>query len=416
MFKIITIKELIEILENYDHKSLHVHHTWKPNHTLWKANPDGLYWQKSMQTYHKSLGWRDIGQHVTLLPDGKFVTGRDFSLNPASISGKNEGAFACEMLGNFDIGNDVLEGKQKASILALARYFDSKGKYIRFHNENSSKTCPGTSIVKAEFMQEVRDKTIDKVKDFQTRYNLSVDGIIGAQTKAKAEEVKKVVDYIINYKKPDKETYIYSLINGTRVIKIDTLNLTSIKTKATALELAKIYPNFISGMFYDPPTDILFRWLIVDGKVISSRPWYDLHSRGTFIIYNDGKVEIKTLKDIPNPQDIKLAFQGFNLDFEANGSKNLVASIKKEGLLSDVSRPNTRPAIGYNPIENKVVIVIKNTDADGIRAELRAQGCIDNKRNTLGIGLDSGGSTVFYMNSKPIINTTREQRNILIFN
>ena len=202
---------------------------------------------------------------------------------------------------------------------------------------------------------------------------------------------------------------------GTHVIEIEPLNLTSAKVKATAAALSKLYPNFINGMFFDFGSGILYRWLIVDGKVLSNRPTYDIRNRGTFIVYNDGKVEVKTLSDIPNPEDIKLAFQGFNCDYEANHSRNLTASILKEGLLYDVMRKNMRPAIGYNPKKNKVVIVIKKATADGIRAELRAQGCIDSKRNTLGIGLDSGGSTAFYLGGNPVINTTREMRNILIF-
>lgn len=202
---------------------------------------------------------------------------------------------------------------------------------------------------------------------------------------------------------------------GTHVIEIDPLSLTSIKTKTTAYSLSKLYPSFINGMFYDFGSNKLFRWLIVDGKVISDRPAYDTRRRGTFIVYNDGRVEVKTLRDITNPQDIKLAFQGFNCDYEANNSKTLNASILKEGLLYDVMRKNVRPAIGYNPKKNKVVIVIKKADANGIRTELRAQGCIDSNKNTLGIGLDSGGSTAFCLDGNLKINTTREQRNILIF-
>jgi hypothetical protein len=41
-------------------------------------------------------------------------------------------------------------------LLKLAKYFDDKGKYIRFHRENSPKTCPGTSIDKDIFISEVR--------------------------------------------------------------------------------------------------------------------------------------------------------------------------------------------------------------------------------------------------------------------
>jgi hypothetical protein len=65
-----------------------------------------------MRNYHVNTnGWSDIGQYVTLLLDGTFVTGRDFGKDPASIKGFNTEAFACEMLGNFDKSHDVLQGK-----------------------------------------------------------------------------------------------------------------------------------------------------------------------------------------------------------------------------------------------------------------------------------------------------------------
>lgn len=154
-FEIIDIDELLNRLDKYNHKELHVHHTWAPSHKDFNGK-NGLQLQEAMKNYHiNTNGWSDIGQHVTLLPDGLFVTGRDFSKNPASIAGFNIGAFACEMLGNFDIGHDVFGRKQKESMLKLARYFYDKGRYIRFHRENAPKTCPGSSIDKNIFMQEV---------------------------------------------------------------------------------------------------------------------------------------------------------------------------------------------------------------------------------------------------------------------
>ena len=154
-FEIITPYELLKQLDKYSHKELHVHHTWSPEHKDFNGC-NGISLQEAMRNYHVNTnGWQDIGQHVTLLPSGTFVTGRDFGTTPASITGYNTGAFACEMLGNFDTGHDKFGGKQKDSMLQLAHYFYEKGRYIRFHRENSPKTCPGTSIDKNAFMQEV---------------------------------------------------------------------------------------------------------------------------------------------------------------------------------------------------------------------------------------------------------------------
>ena len=160
MFRIITIDQLLQELAKYNHTELHVHHTWRPSHKDFNGS-NHIALQEGMRNYHvNTRGWDNIAQHVTLMPDGKFVTGRPFNSQPCSISGKNGSAgkipFMVEMLGDFDMGHDKLQGKQLESILQLARYFDRQGKYIRFHRENASKSCPGTGIDKNWFMAQVR--------------------------------------------------------------------------------------------------------------------------------------------------------------------------------------------------------------------------------------------------------------------
>jgi len=158
--RILTTEQLFKELDKYTFKQLHIHHTWKPVKSQFKGD-DHLKWQSSMREHHvKSNGWADIGQHLTLMPDGKFVTGRPFNKDPASIKGWNDNALAVEMMGNFDIrgtgqynelGYDTLEGEQEKSILELIRYFGERFGYenIKFHRENASyKTCPGTSLDK----------------------------------------------------------------------------------------------------------------------------------------------------------------------------------------------------------------------------------------------------------------------------
>jgi hypothetical protein len=202
--RILSIDELFKMLEEYTYREFHVHHTWRPDHAIYFSKPDPLYWQEAMRRFHVDTnGWSDIAQHVTLLPNGRFVTGRDFGRNPASITGYNDNAFMMEMIGDFDVGKDPFDGPQKESAILLARWFDQRGKYIRFHNEASSKTCPGSGIHKYDFMNEVRNcedcyarPTLREgsrgleVKQLQENLNLlgydagAVDGIFGPQTKA----------------------------------------------------------------------------------------------------------------------------------------------------------------------------------------------------------------------------------------
>lgn len=166
-FRFLTLDQLFKELDKYNHKELHVHHTWKPDHSDFNGK-NHLKLQESMRHYHvNTRGWSDIGQHITLFPDGMIVTGRDFGETPGSIKGHNTGAFAVEMVGNFDVGHDEFKDKQKATMLTIARYFFDRGKYIRFHREDAPKTCPGTSIDKVKFMTEV--KSLGKNKQTERR-------------------------------------------------------------------------------------------------------------------------------------------------------------------------------------------------------------------------------------------------------
>lgn len=157
--KKISIDNLLKELDKFTFKEFHIHHTWKPNHSNFKGN-NHLAMQQSMKNFHVNTNkWSDIAQHITLFPDGLFVTGRPFNVQPASISGWNGNKpLMLEMIGNFDKGNDVLEGVQKENLLKLIKYFIEKYGQgcIKFHREGPgvTKTCPGTSLNKIELIKE----------------------------------------------------------------------------------------------------------------------------------------------------------------------------------------------------------------------------------------------------------------------
>ncbi len=197
--KIITLDNLLKELDKYRYREFHIHHTWKPSHKDFNGS-NHMQLQRSMRNYHVNTnGWSDIAQHISIFPDGKIVTGRNFGRNPASMTGYNVGAFMVENIGNFDIGNDSLYGKQKETLLAIAKYFvDRLGESkIIFHRERSGKTCPGTGINKKLLIDEAKgviDMTIrlnDKgnhVRELQSNFKALgfdvgiIDGIAGNNT------------------------------------------------------------------------------------------------------------------------------------------------------------------------------------------------------------------------------------------
>jgi len=158
-------KEFIRYLQgkqNCKITEVHVHHTYSPNHSHFTGN-NHRELQDGMKRYHmKNRGWSDIGQHITIFPDGKIVTGRNINTPPASATKYNDSdadhkhPFMFEMVGNFDKGHDNLTGKQLQSVLDVTRYFYNKGAIIRFHREMADKSCPGSGISKTWFVNMVK--------------------------------------------------------------------------------------------------------------------------------------------------------------------------------------------------------------------------------------------------------------------
>ena len=153
---IVSFEELKVLLDEFVFEELHIHHTWKPDHSDYNGN-NLQELQNNMRNYHvNTLGWDEIAQHLTLSPDGKFITGRQFGVMPCSIKGHNSKyVLMVEMIGNFDIGHDKLEGKQKENMIKLTQYCFNRNMKLVFHNEHSTKTCPGTSINKGQFIDDV---------------------------------------------------------------------------------------------------------------------------------------------------------------------------------------------------------------------------------------------------------------------
>ena len=176
-----TTDELILYMKTYSWRrrptELHTHCTGKPRYADFNGS-NHIRLQENMKRFHvKTNGWQDIGQHLTVFPDGLWVLGRDFNMNPASIEGRNSLGFAVEMLGYFDKDYDKITNEQLTAITRLWAYLCVKfnldpKKAVVFHREYSKKgkTCPGTAIVKTPFVnlviKQMEDYDVKKIKGF----------------------------------------------------------------------------------------------------------------------------------------------------------------------------------------------------------------------------------------------------------
>lgn len=140
-----------------------MHHTFRPDHARWREIGSAGC-QDGMCRFHVAdLGWADIAQHVSIMPDGSIWSGRDWNMTPASVGfGMNRGVFMFEAVGNFDHGADRLEGEQLDSVLFVIRSVQKRfalpPEALLFHREvpQTEKTCPGTSVEKAAILGAIR--------------------------------------------------------------------------------------------------------------------------------------------------------------------------------------------------------------------------------------------------------------------
>jgi hypothetical protein len=143
-------------------------HVWRVDmhHTYFPAHRDycGEASIERMCRFHvDDRGFEDIAQHVSIAPDGDIWTGRDWNKTPASVGcNMNPGVFMFEAIGNFDRGQDLLEGRQLASVVtviaAVQRRFRLPVQALLFHREvpQTEKTCPGTSVEKLDVLRRVK--------------------------------------------------------------------------------------------------------------------------------------------------------------------------------------------------------------------------------------------------------------------
>ena len=131
--------------------SVHWHHTYQPDHAVFRAR-GGLRCVQDMYRFHTvTRGWRHMGQHVTIDPEGFIWTGRPWDWAPASATGHNgtdaAHPFMFEMIGDFRKGKDSLTGAQlDAACLVTASIqmrFGLPASEFMFHKEMQATECPG---------------------------------------------------------------------------------------------------------------------------------------------------------------------------------------------------------------------------------------------------------------------------------
>jgi SH3-like domain-containing protein len=180
------------------------HHTYIPSYIHFNGT-NHFERQLGMKNYHiHQNGWRDIGQHFTIFPDGIVMTGRSLELSPACIANQNANSICIENFGNFDLNGDVMNSSQKEAIIAVTAALCKKfnlpvnSNSIVYHHwfrldngfrnngTGNNKSCPGTNFFGG-----------NKVVDFEQHFApLINDKLSGDSIKTDTFSVLKYVSVV----------------------------------------------------------------------------------------------------------------------------------------------------------------------------------------------------------------------------
>ncbi|MCK9599222.1 MAG: N-acetylmuramoyl-L-alanine amidase [Sphaerochaeta sp.] len=318
--------------------------------------------------------------------------------------------------------------KAEENAIALIRYlmeqFNIPLSKVVPHRHWSGKYCPHIILDYGwdKFIERVgvmtwEQKNKEFVKRFQTATGLTpVDGLAGNDTNTMFDSVESFLSDFVK----QKGNYPRIELNqkdGIKFVEIDPLTMEYVDLSREPKKVKDIpYKNFANGPFFFAGGRPI--WLVVSKgkKVHDLKPWdYLLKPKGTFIVYNDGRVEVKTLHSIKDVSNIHLAFQGFNLNYEANGSKSMLESIRKESYGEDAYRACWRNGYGYVYKTGKVILARVNGTAEDLRQAMRKLGCVDKNGNTCGVGPDSGSRHGVVVNGEVVGDGGNYQEHIIKF-
>lgn len=176
------------------------HHTYIPSYIHFTGN-NHFERQKAMKDYHVNAnGWKDIGQHFTIFPDGTILTGRSMEDSSACIYGQNANSVCIENFGDFDKGKDVMTNEQKQSIVGVTALLCQKFNipvstdFIIYHHwfnlstgvrnngTQNNKSCPGTNFFGG-----------NKVADCQKNFIPLVNSVLSGTVKTDISDIEKYV-------------------------------------------------------------------------------------------------------------------------------------------------------------------------------------------------------------------------------
>lgn len=121
----------------------------------------------TIRQWHTGKGWKDIGYHLVIAPDGSCAKGRAFATQGAHVRGHNKGTIGiCLIPVNTHDGitrfEDYFTPEQRRTLKAWIQAIPGIEK-VTGHNQYANRECPGFRVVSKEWMTLTRREKLQRM-------------------------------------------------------------------------------------------------------------------------------------------------------------------------------------------------------------------------------------------------------------
>jgi N-acetylmuramoyl-L-alanine amidase len=128
----------------------------------WSKNKTVAQMRQEIRNWHvNDRGWKDIGYHWVVAPDGSVAAGRPETVIGAGVEGHNRGVIHICMVPTVAIGKmgrfaDFYTAAQRVAVRDMLLRIEKgvgRGKLsVTGHNVYANKLCPGFKVVQEEWL------------------------------------------------------------------------------------------------------------------------------------------------------------------------------------------------------------------------------------------------------------------------
>ena len=175
-----------------------------------------------IHSWHLAEGWKGFAYNYWIDKQGNIFEGRGLN-EGAAVEYHNSHIISVGFQGDYDQVDKSMPEAQFNSGVWLVRKLIKDIPSIRTvhgHKHWNNTSCPGRYFPLMEMVEGIFTEgdiiMLTKIKEFQRRNGLAVDGIVGPATKAEAQKQLDIVNYILSYgNKPETILSAYKRVSIT---------------------------------------------------------------------------------------------------------------------------------------------------------------------------------------------------------